>query len=424
LLLRPGQTSAASSGNFDSSRNWFSVFTTSTEFQPNKAYLPYSVFAQLKCKNDFTETARQLYELGYGDRIEDKSKPKEQAKSTRQIYSRVEMDNDDFSFLATKDDYEPYLQQVLDGTLQKGLTTGSEYLDENFLLKSGNLVIINGHDNVGKSVWIWWLLMLAAMYHGWRGIIFSSENSIGSFIRKMMQFYWGKPLKSMNDIEYRTAKVFVENHFVMIKAQEELYNYKDILVMTKKTLATKGKFNYCLIDPYNSLKIDLSGFSKLSSHDYHYEGLSEIKAYGQQNKFGFFVNNHAVTESLRKLDKEGYPVAPNKADTEGGGKFANKADDFITIHRKTQHPSDWMITEIHVRKIKDTETGGKPTGLNTPVKFKMNTNGCGFTEYQEGLGVDLDPVQQWHFGNQPIQQEIKTLQNNNYSWDDGKDKGF
>ena len=107
LLLRPGQTSAASSGNFDSSRNWFSVFTTSTEFQPNKAYLPYSVFAQLKCKNDFTETARQLYELGYGDRIEDKSKSKEPAKSTRQIYSRVEMDNDDFSFLATNEDYDP-----------------------------------------------------------------------------------------------------------------------------------------------------------------------------------------------------------------------------------------------------------------------------------------------------------------------------
>lgn len=410
LLLRPGQTTSASSGNFDHDKNWFSVFTTSTEFTPNKAYLPYSVYALLKCKNDFTETARQLYELGYGDRIEDKTKPKEPSKSTRQIYSRVEMDNDDFSFLATNKDYDPYLQQVLDGTLQRGLTTGSEYLDEHFLLKLGNLVMINGHDNVGKSVFIWWLLMLAAMYHGWRGVIFSSENSIGSFVRKMMQFYWGKPLKSLNDIEYRTAKEFVERHFVMIKAQEELYNYKDILNMIKKTRGNKGIFQYALIDPYNSLKTDLSGYSKLSTHDYHYEALSEIKAFGQQNQFGFFINNHAVTESLRKLDKEGYPVAPNKADTEGGGKSANKADDFITLHRKTQHPTEWMITEVHIRKIKDTETGGKPTGLNTPVKFRMNVNGCGFTEYQEGLGVDLDPIQQWHFGNQPIQQEINLIQ--------------
>ena len=64
-----------------------------------------------------------------------------------------------------------------------------------------------------------------------------------------------------------------------------------------------------------------------------------------------------------------------------------------------------MITEVHVRKIKDTETGGKPTGLNTPVKFKMNLNGCGFTEYHEGQDIDLDPVQEWHYANKQKQQQ-------------------
>jgi hypothetical protein len=178
--------------------------------------------------------------------------------------------------------------------------------------------------------------------------------------------------------------------------------------MVKKTLKT-GKFNYGMIDPYNSLKIDLSGFSKLSTHEYHYEALSEIKAFGQKNNFGWFVNHHAVTAAARTKDAEKkYVQAPGKQDTEGGQKVANKTDDFLTIHRITQHPTDWMITEVHVRKIKDTETGGRPTPLEMPVKFEMYKGGCAFLERLEEGGNPVDPVNSWHFNNRPKQKEIST----------------
>ena len=54
IFLRPGQTTSQSSGNYDSDKNWFSVFTTSTEFEPCKAYLPYAVYAMLECNNDYS----------------------------------------------------------------------------------------------------------------------------------------------------------------------------------------------------------------------------------------------------------------------------------------------------------------------------------------------------------------------------------
>jgi len=228
-------------------------------------------------------------------------------------------------------------------------------------------------------------------------------------MRKMIQFYWGKALTgnfAMNETEYQIAKKFVEDHFALIKAQEDLYNYKDIINMVKKARKVK-KYHYGMIDPYNSLKIDLSGFSKLSTHEYHYEALSEIKAFGQQNNFGWFVNHHAVTAAARTKDGEKkYQAAPNKADTEGGQKVANKADDFLTIHRITQHPTDWMVTELHVRKIKDTETGGRPTPLDIPVKFEMYKGGCAFIERLEFGGNPTDPVVSWHNKNQLTQKEI------------------
>ncbi len=39
---------------------------------------------------------------------------------------------------------------------------------------------------------------------------------------------------------------------------------------------------------------------------------------------------------------------------------------------------NWMYTHVHVKKVKETETGGKPTPLNDAVRFKYEY-GTGFT---------------------------------------------
>jgi hypothetical protein len=428
VFLRPGQTSSSSSGNFDHDKNWFSVFTTSTEFEPCHAYLPYAVYAVLECNKDFSEASKKLYDLGFGDRAE--KQEKEKAPSTRVIPSRVNPESNDKSLFATPDDYDDYLQQVRDGKLKMGLTTGSPKLDEYFVLKEGNFVMSNGIDNVGKTEIIWWMGLLAAMYHGWRGVLFASENTIGACMRRMIQLYWGKPLRGsfcMSQKEFDIAKAFIEKHFLLIKAQEDLYNYKDIINLVRIAMQD-GTYHWGMIDPYNSLKTDLSGYSKLSTHEYHYEALSELKAFGQKNKFGWFINHHAVTSALRLKDADKkYPVAPRKEDTEGGGKVCNKADDFITIHRVTQHPTEWMITEIHVRKIKDTETGGKPTPLDNPVRFERYKGGYAYCEIDEFKVRGIDPIQEWHNRNEPKQREVEFIPRPTwtpYKDDSGSEIGF
>ena len=67
-----------------------------------------------------------------------------------------------------------------------------------------------------------------------------------------------------------------------------------------------------------------------------------------------------------------------KADTEGGQKFANRADDFWSIHRMTQHPELWSTTEVHVRKVKETITGGSTTQRDSPILMKWE-NHCRYT---------------------------------------------
>lgn len=398
LLLRPGQTTAQSSGNFDHEKNWFSVFTTSSSFEPQKAYLPYAVFAKLECADNFSEASKKLYDLGFGDRNEVKR------EINAPTASKISLIDDDLSFL--EDNFDAYLQLARRDELPKGLPTNIPKLDNHFLFKRADLVMINGIDNVGKTIVILFLQLIAAMYHGWKFLIFSCENTNRSLHKRLMEMYWGKKIQSMNDVEFKIANEFIKAHFKYIKTEEDLFNYKDILNMAKKAMG-KYKFDGGLIDPYNGLKIEINNTSKLNTHEYHYEAISEIKQFGSKYDFSWFINNHAVTAALRTKDAGGYQKAPGKEDTEGGGKFSNKAAQFITVHRVTQHPTEWMITDLHIRKIKETETGGKVTPAGQPVRIVMKKNGCGFAElidmYDDKPILGKDPIEEFHKNNKPIQ---------------------
>jgi hypothetical protein len=68
VFKRPGKTDSRSSGNFNKEKNWFSVFTTNSVFETEKAYLPYAVFAILECDGDFKKAVKALADLGYGEK--------------------------------------------------------------------------------------------------------------------------------------------------------------------------------------------------------------------------------------------------------------------------------------------------------------------------------------------------------------------
>ena len=390
LLKRPGDTKATHSGNFDEEKNWFSVFSTSTEFEAQTAYRPYAVYCILKCKGDWNALPIMLSNDGYGSKEED--------RFNTEIPSIINTaDEDDLSFLATEEDYDEYLEKWRNKTFELGKSTGIDALDTHFLFKEGNLVIINGIDNTGKSSVVWYLAMLSCMFHGWKWLIFSSENRVGGIVRKLIEFYWSEPIDMMSDDKYKFAKKFVKDNFDIIKVSDKLYNYQDILNMTKLSFK-KNQYKGLMIDPYNSLKVDIPLKSKNSTYDYHYEAASVIQLFAKKHNIAIYLNCHVGTVGARNKDKSGYTKAPQKEDTEMGVMFANKADEFITIHRITQHETEWMYTEFHVRKVKETETGGRVTPFSKPVDFKMVNNLSGF-EYIANRSINasgFNVIQEYH----------------------------
>lgn len=392
FLRRPGDTKAKTSGNYDSDKNWFSVFSTSTEFDSETPYLPYAVYTILECNGDYSEAKKRLYDEGYGERRESV------VDNITPTPTRIDVLDDDYSFLASEKDYKSDLDRIRSGTFDMGKETGLWNLNRFFRFKDGNLVIINGLDNVGKSTVIWYLLLLCAMYNRWKSLIFSSENSVVSIKRQLIEFYWGEKIEKMNDLKYREADEFIKEYFDIILSDKELYNYKDLMQLSRKAKKKKD-YKALLIDPYNSLKIDINSKSKIGVSDFHYQALSELKLFGKTDDMAVFINAHAYTGAARQKDSNGNYEAPGKADTEQGSKFANKADDFLTIHRRIDDPNVWNITEIHVRKIKEIQTGGAITPKDCPIKIRMKYGLIGFEEFvlkKDKSEWWRDPVQEWH----------------------------
>lgn len=303
---------------------------------------------------------------------------KEVIADEEQIKRDILLQDGDMSFISSDDADFAWIDQYREGNIEVGLSTGNTRMDENFRFKK-EFVMINGHSNIGKTTFTLFLMVSASMNHGWRWVIYSAENTTAALKMKLMQFCLDKHIQSMSYQEQKRAYEWVKEHFVVIK-NDEVLSYTDVLLFAEKLHRNKA-IDGLFIDPYNSLRIDGMKGKHLSSHEYHYEAASDFLTFSNRLGVAVWVNAHSVTDSQRQKDHDGYPRAPFAEDTEGGGKWVNRADCFITLHRKVQHtdPNVRFCTEMHVRKVRETDTGGKPTPYSEPLFFKFNNTHSAFS---------------------------------------------
>lgn len=381
-LKRAGDTKAPHSGNYLVDRKLFKAFSSSTPFEPEKAYPPFGVYAVLNHGGDFSAAAKDLYNKGYG----------EQKKSTTPIeqYEKKEIEISDVAEHISDDiEDDKYLQQVREGTLELGLTTGDRSMDEFFRFKRGKFCVIVGHSNIGKTTAILWKMCLPSLYHNWVGAVITKENSSGFTKRKLMEFYMCRPLNRMTQSQYDLAKKWVNEHFIVIKARGGFINDIPKLLKLAYKIAEERKIDFIVADPY-------SGFNKAqlpkeNGHDYDYRMASEILDFTERTNVSLYLNAHTNTEARRKRDDDGNLICPWVDDVEGGGKWSNRADQGIVLHRKTKAEGlIRFITEFHVDKERESETGGKPTERDNPIQLLLEKNMCEFTIN------GVNPIRKWH----------------------------
>lgn len=303
-------------------------------------------------------------------------------------------------------DNDEFLELLRTNQVPIGKGIGVE-LDEYLRFKEASFNIILGHANVGKTYWVLFYFLCLSAKHDLKHLIYSSENTVVGIKRNLFELFIGKKITMFTTEEMDKAKAFIESHFDFVDTTKAL-----TIEEFMKEVQKMGKYDTLMIDPHN-------GFLRppgKNAHDYDYEMATRLRLFAKQTRTSIYLCIHAATEALRKThrdgDYEGHPMPPNMSDAEGGGKWGNRADDFIVIHRYVADVSNWMYTHIHVKKVKETETGGKPTPLNAGVLFKYEY-GTGFT------CAGVNPLhEKYNPLPEPIQNFYKPLEQNT-KFDDG-----
>lgn len=278
---------------------------------------------------------------------------------------------------------DKYLKQYMDGLIPMGLDIGSSLMDQHLRFKRGQMNFVLGLDNVGKTFVVLWYFLSLSVRHDLKWCIWSGENKPYIQFRQLMQMLSGKDIKELTEEEREHYKSLINNWFKFIDVNK-MYNHRDLIKIFKESDA-----DGFLIDPLTGLNHD----RRINGFDRNYIISNEMRKFCNATRKTVYIALHPVTEAARNKypkghELEGHVQIPHRSMAEGGQAFANRADDFIVIHRYVQHQHHRYTTLMEVSKVKDTETGGQPTVMGYPIRLDFN--------YGKGFKIGLDnPLEDW-----------------------------
>jgi hypothetical protein len=305
----------------------------------------------------------------------------------REAVRNIGVMEEDLSFLASNTKDDDYIFKFRAGLIPMGLSFGYKDLDDNLRLKEGEFYATLAHSHIGKTSVNLWLIFLSAVHYDWNWMLYMGENQSASIKMKLMEYFIGKKIQKMNDLEHNVALKFIDDHFFILST-DNMYTYGEILEHSK-TLMQYKSLKGVFIDPYNSLKMELTNAK--NKYIYDYEAYSEMLNFTKKYNTTIFLSVHTTTSSQRERDNEGNQKMPHAADTEGGAALYNRVDNFATLHRKIKSPTEWMFTEISIDKVRNQDTGGSPTRQGAPFVLRMN-NGVEFVDINNQLPFNREQL--------------------------------
>lgn len=176
-LQRPGKSVVGEhSAYYHTDNDRMVVFSTSTPFETEKvAYSPFGIYAVYEHNGDIKQALEMLRDNGFGSNgykteigakvpMMSSSKKLEQDELSR-MDDPTNQESDVSKYIGDFNNAVGYLNMARSNSLPEGLKFGYDKLDNHWRLKKGSLVIVHGLANVGKSTFMWYIAILAAMAH-------------------------------------------------------------------------------------------------------------------------------------------------------------------------------------------------------------------------------------------------------------------
>ncbi len=256
----------------------------------------------------------------------------------------------------------------------QGETTHFNLIDAHFKWKRGELTLMHGIMNQGKSTMIMQLCLMKAVFCNYKYAFFSPEQDPpDDFYDDLIHMYIGLSTQfgfnnQMSEKEYIRGMEFVKDHFYYIYPENDSPT-PEYINARFVDIIKKHKVDGCVIDPYNQLDNDIKKSG--GREDLYLSAfLSKQKKLAQQHQIFMIIITHPKG-TLSKNNTGNYEK-PDIYDLSGGAMWSNKCDNVLCTYRPF-YSSDYERRDVQFtsQKIKKQKLCGIPGTVE--MRFKKGS---------------------------------------------------
>lgn len=245
-------------------------------------------------------------------------------------------------------------------------------LDYHFKPKRGELTLLTGYGNAGKSTFKKWYQVMRILLYGEKFATFSPEdNPPEEYYHDFVEVLLGCDCTPKNPYRpnretYERAYDFIIN-YVFYVYPKDVKPTPEYIKERFLELIIKERVDGCDIDPFNRMANDYAGFA---GRDKYLEYvLADLARFAQMNEVYFWIIAHPV--KAHKDASGNYPC-PDVFDIADGAMWNNMTDNLLVYHRPLSQTEPTNPTcEFHAKKIRRQKTVGKRGDFMFQMKFDI-----------------------------------------------------
>jgi len=376
---------------------------------------PDSSFSQKECRHAIRSAYRaNMNQWNTAEFTKDQLVTKSSHKEVK-----IELTEEDLEEISKEDVI--YAEEVMEQAseiylkgYQAAMPLGVPLLDKHFKRVKGELTIVSGIGNYGKSSFMKWEMIFRMVKFGEKVAIFTPEElPAEQFYHDLVEIYFGKDCTPSNynrpsyDAYMKVYKMIGEHIFMVYP--KNVSPTPDYVKEVFLSMIIKHGVDRVIIDPFNQMANDYTKGGGRSDK-YLETFLSDCTRFARKNNVYFDIVVHP--HKMRKADDGNYPC-PEVFDLADGAMWNNKADNIIIYHRPlAQTAPESPLCEFHSKKIRRQ----KIVGIKGFFDFELVRSTRRFTfENIDYLQLAID--------GKYVQSEIKqpTAIKPNKNWNDSRE---
>lgn len=314
----------------------------------------------------------------------------------------------------------------------RGETTYFSSIDRHWTWKRGEVTLMHGAPNQGKSILMLQLMLIKSVKEGVKWGIFSPEqNPPIDFYKDLIHMYIGKSTEPwhkhrMSEQEFNKGMDFMKAHFFFVYPKVDSPTPQYINDRFSE-LIIKEKIDGCLIDPFNQLDND---WASAGGRDDQYISIfgAREKRYALTNNIYKIIIAHpkggmqklSAKDQDPELKNEGNYRCADLYDIAGGAMWGNKMDNILCTYQpyfqtRVNNPQRQLsdngnflrMTQFKSQKIKKQKLIGIPGTANLVFNTRefryyeaegykeimdgSDSNIIGFADKSAGVYSPFDP---------------------------------